>query len=76
MKQVSVTLATIIGGSSSGAGDDYRAEDSPVKKTVRRALPAIPARKATGKNVLSHKTGGKLRPEQVIPMGDGDFKDF
>ena len=77
MKQVSLTLASIIGGSSSGAGHDNRVEDhSLVKKSVRRALPAIHAGKATGKSVVSHKTGGKLRPEQVIPMDDGDFKDF
>jgi methyl-accepting chemotaxis protein len=77
MKQVSLALATIIGGSSSGAGQNSRAEDhSSVKKSLRKALPAIHAGKATGKSVVSHKTGGKTRPEQLIPMDDGDFKDF
>ena len=77
MKQVSLALATIIGGSSSGAGHDNRVEDhSSVKKSVRRALPAVHTGKATGKSVVSHKKVGKTRPEQLIPMDEGDFKDF
>jgi len=77
MKQVSVALATIIGGSAGGTGHDSRVKDhSPVKKSLRKALPAIHTGKAAGKSVMPHKTGGKTRPEQLIPMDDGDFKDF
>jgi hypothetical protein len=73
MKHISVALANIIGGSSSGAGN----EDFQVKKKVRGALAAVTAGKGTGRNVVPYKKGGKqLRPEQIIPMGEGEFKDF
>jgi hypothetical protein len=76
MKQISVALGNIIGGSSSGTGNDNRAEDFSVKKGVRGALAAVTGGKGTGRSVVPYKKGGKIRPEQIIPMEEGQFKDF
>ena len=76
MKQISVTLGNIIGGSSSGTGNDNRAEDFSAKKRVRGALAAVTGGKGTGRSVVPYKKGAKIRPEQIIPMEEGQFKDF
>jgi methyl-accepting chemotaxis protein len=77
MRHISLTLAGIIGGGSSGNGvGSHNRVDIPVKKGIRGALTAVSAGKGTGGNVASYKKGGKLRPEQLIPMDEGQFKDF
>ena len=73
MKQVSVALANIIGGSSSGIENS---QSFPMKKKVRAALSAVTGGKGTTRNAIPYKKSGKVNPEQIIPMDDGDFKDF
>jgi len=73
MKQVSVALANIIGGSSSGIESS---QSFPMKKKVRTALSAVTGGKGTTRNAIPYKKSGKVNPEQIIPMDDGDFKDF
>jgi methyl-accepting chemotaxis protein len=72
MKQVSYTLVNIIGGSSNSDGNSSRSHVQ-VKKGIRGALTAIKAKKGTAP---PDRQGKKVRPEQVIPMDDGQFKDF
>ncbi len=73
MKQVSVALANIIGGSSSGIESS---QSFPMKKKVRAALSAVTGGKGTTRSAITYKKSGKVNPEQIIPMDDGDFKDF
>ena len=75
MKQVSITLTNIIGGSSSGI-DNSRTGGFLMKKKVHAALTAVTGGKATSKNVISYKKSGKVNPEQKNPIDDGNFKDF
>jgi hypothetical protein len=43
---------------------------------VSRGAPALPA-KTSGKSVVARgKAARKPTPEEVIPMNDGQFKDF
>jgi len=73
MKQVSIALANIIGGSSSGIESS---QSFPMKKKVRAALSAVTGGKGTTRSAITYKKSGKVSPEQIIPMDDGDFKDF
>jgi len=73
MKQVSIALANIIGGSSSGIESS---QSFPMKKKVRAALSTVTGGKGTTRNAIPYKKSGKVNPEQIIPMDDGDFKDF
>jgi hypothetical protein len=75
MKHISSTLLNIIGGSANGVGNDTRV-DIKVKKGIRGALAAVTARKGIGKNVVPYKKAKGVRPDQVIPMDEGQFKDF
>jgi len=75
MKQVSYTLVSIIGGSSNGAGHGNRA-DIPAKRGVRGAFAAVTTKIGTGKEIAPYKKGKEIRPDQVIPMEEGQFKDF
>ncbi len=76
MKRISLTLVNIIGGSSNGAGNGNRA-DIHVKKGIRGALAAVTAMRGTGKDVVPYKNiGREIRPDQMIPMEEGQFRDF
>ncbi len=75
MKHISSELLNIIGGSANGAGNRNRA-DVQMKKGIGGALAAVITRKGIGKNVVPYKKGREVRPDQVIPMEEGQFKDF
>jgi methyl-accepting chemotaxis protein len=75
MKQISLTLVNIIGGSSNGSGNGNRS-DIQVKERISGAFAVLKAHKGTGKDVVAYNKGGGSRPEQVIPMEKGQFKDF
>ena len=75
MKQVSITLADIIGGSSSGI-DNSRPENFPMKKKVHAALSSVTGGKGTSRSVVPYKKSGKINAAHIIPMDDGEFKDF
>jgi methyl-accepting chemotaxis protein len=75
MKHISSTLAIIIGGSANGAGNGS-GENIPVKKGIRGVINAVTAKKGTGKGIVPYNKGRGIRPDQVIPMEEGQFKDF
>ena len=75
MKSISSVLVNIIGGSANGAGHGIRA-DVQAKKGISGILSAITGKRETGKVVVPHKKGREVHPNQVIPMEEGQFKDF
>jgi len=75
MKHISSTLAIIIGGSANGAGNGS-SENIPVKKGIRGVINAVTAKKGTGKGIVPYNKGRGSRSDQVIPMEEGQFKDF
>ncbi|MEN6320544.1 MAG: methyl-accepting chemotaxis protein [Syntrophaceae bacterium] len=75
MKNISVTLANIIGGSSNGFGKDVD-EHHQVRRGIHGALAAVKSIKKAGKEVIPYKKVKNADPDRVIPMGDEDFKNF
>jgi len=75
MKNISYTLVNIIGGSSNGAGSSVD-EAQQVKRGIHGALAAVTAMKKAGKEIIPYKKEKQLNHDRVIPMGDGDFKNF
>jgi methyl-accepting chemotaxis protein len=67
-------LSAVIGGNHSGVGHQTTSRYEPSNKGggVRLALPARSETKG-GKGFAKDKA---LRPEHVIPMNEGEFKDF
>ena len=47
-----------------------------MKKGIRGALAAVTARKGIGKKAVPYKKGKEVRPDRVIPLEEGEFKDF
>jgi hypothetical protein len=75
MKQVAITLVNIIGGDGHDGGRISQ-ENVPAKKSFARAIAAVTAGKSAGRDALSPRKGPGSRPEQLIPIGEGQFKDF
>jgi len=75
MKSISSVLVNIIGGSANGARYDNRA-DVQAKKGISGILSKVTGKRETGKGVVPHKKGREVHPNQVIPMEEGQFKDF
>jgi len=75
MKNISFTLVNIIGRSLKDTGNIAR-NDIKAKKGIRGVLAAVTAKKGTVKDVVRYTKGRKIRPDQVIPMKEGEFKDF
>jgi methyl-accepting chemotaxis protein len=75
MKNISVTLANIIGGSSNGFGKEVD-EHHQVRRGIHGALAAVKSIKKAGKEVVPYKKVRNADPDRVIPMGDEDFKNF
>ena len=75
MKHISSILLNIIGGSANGAGNGNRVA-VPMKKGIRGALAAVTTRKMIGKDAVPYKKGKEVRPDRVIPLEVGEFKDF
>jgi methyl-accepting chemotaxis protein len=79
MKEFVQHLAAIVVGTSNGNG-------SASTKALRSRLTALPGRKAlaaplrmAGAKALTtqdERRGKEVRPEQVIPLDEGDFKEF
>ncbi|HOI75193.1 MAG TPA: methyl-accepting chemotaxis protein [Syntrophales bacterium] len=68
MKQVSMELLTVIGGSSSDGRAEIQLSQGPARKL---RLPTLKRPPAAG------KTPGKgMKPKDIIPLDDGEFKDF
>jgi len=75
MKNISVTLAGIIGGNSNGFGKDVD-EHHQVTRGIHGALAAVKAIKKSGKEMIPYTKVKNADPDRVIPMGDSDFKNF
>ena len=68
---------SVIVGNANGAGD--RGNGGGVSRTLAAARkePALPERTTGRQLAIRGRAPGKvIHPEQVIPMNDGDFKDF
>ena len=84
MKEFVEALVTIIGGHANGhdsvslgqkrVKNTGKANLLPIKTGLQKALPR-PDRKGNGKGLLSGKTR-EINPEQIIPLEEGDFKEF
>ena len=78
MKSMVGELIALVGGTTNKEGVDEKASLSQTTKVqrhaVHHALPA-PAKKAKGKEVAVHKAK-EVKPDQVIPMDETEFKDF
>ncbi|HVO65368.1 MAG TPA: methyl-accepting chemotaxis protein, partial [Syntrophales bacterium] len=75
MKRISFELVNIIGGSVGDDGHVART-DKKTKKGIREALAVMADRKGTGKDVAAFRKDKAVHPDQVIPMKEGQFKDF
>ena len=74
MKEISLALVKIIGGSSNGVGH-YDHADNSVKNGIRGALAAVTALKGTRTEVVPYARGTEIHPDRVIPISD-DFKSL
>jgi methyl-accepting chemotaxis protein len=75
MKSVSFTLVNIIGGSLNDTGNITKT-DIKAKKGIRGALAAVTTRKERNKDIMAPRKVREVNPNQVIPMHEGQFKDF
>ena len=81
MKGYVEDLVQVIGGSGNGNGNGHRSVAS-LTRPDRNSAPrhaALPVpKKSAGKGLVAHGQGKMkvMRPDQVIPLEDGDFKDF
>jgi methyl-accepting chemotaxis protein len=81
MKEFVQQLVAMVGGSANGNGNGATAT-----KSLRGHLTSGPGRKTLAAPLKKTKTmalttragrpGKEVRPEQVIPLDDGDFKEF
>ena len=74
-------LSALVGGSSKDIGSRQQTVNREHRIEAKRALPVstkkagVPAvRKTTKPAEISH--GAEVRPDQVIPLDEGDFKGF
>ena len=73
MKGFVDNLAALVGGNANGQGNGQVSVSHPKSKT--HMLPMAAKNKAgTGKMTVLHKK--EVKPNQVIPLDDGDFQDF
>ena len=75
MKGMVDELVVVVGGA--GKKDVGSAVSSSTKSVIHPTHHALaaPTKKAKGKEVVVHKAK-EVSPDQVIPLEDGDFKDF
>ena len=76
MKQVSIALANIIGGNSGGIDNSRTGGFSGAKESAHGFDRSHRQKRDQRRSVIPYKKSGKVNPEQVIPMDDGEFKDF
>ncbi len=74
MKSISYELVDIIGGSINDDGNIART-NVKAKKGIRGAIAAVTSRREKGKDIISLKSR-EVNPDKVIPMKEGQFKDF
>ena len=68
---------SVIVGNANGAGDRGNGGGFSRTLAAARKEPALPERTTGRQLAIRGRAPGKvIHPEQVIPMNDGDFKDF
>ena len=76
MKAMVDELVAMVGGSGNGGNTKRSSITKKSKSGIHQASPsAAPAKKAKSKAISVHQAR-ELSPEELIPMGDEDFKDF
>jgi methyl-accepting chemotaxis protein len=76
MKTMVGELVILVGGSDNGANQDHSSAMYIAKAKVHKTLEfAAPVKRTKSKAMVVHKAK-KASPEQIIPLDDGDFKDF
>jgi methyl-accepting chemotaxis protein len=75
MKNISFTLVNIIGGSLNDTGNITRT-DIKAKKGIRGVFAAVTSGKEKTKDVMAPRKVREVNPDKVIPMREGQFKDF
>jgi ABC-type transporter Mla subunit MlaD/DNA-binding ferritin-like protein len=76
MKGAVEELVAMVGGSKNGSRRNTQPRVTGPKTATGRVLAAPATRiKAEGTQLSVHQAG-EINPEQVIPLDDGDFKDF
>ena len=70
-------LVAVVGGSGNATTSRVTGGELPLTRTAAHKALALPAKKAGRQDIVSGKISKKVtHPEQVIPMNDGEFKDF
>ncbi len=76
MKVMVGELVVMVGGGGNGANQEHFSAMPPAQAKIHQAPGvAAPAKTAKSKAMVVHKAQ-EVTPEQVIPLGDEDFKDF
>ena len=78
MKGFVGNLVTLVGGSSNGEKGNLNSAKSQKRVPARKRakiVPHIPKAGTAVKKIVAHKAK-EVSPQQVIPLDDGDFKDF
>ncbi|MBF0496457.1 MAG: methyl-accepting chemotaxis protein [Deltaproteobacteria bacterium] len=74
MKSYVMELMTLVGGKAHSREVKKSREESTT--SVRVPMPAHRLEKTKEVRLIKGNGGREVRPERVIPMDDGDFKDF
>jgi len=77
-KAVVGDLVKVVGGNSKGVGSGENGGGLPRIKTVAHKALTLPRKKAAGRQLTARGQGSMkvARPEQIIPLDDGECKDF
>ncbi|HQN77624.1 MAG TPA: methyl-accepting chemotaxis protein [Syntrophales bacterium] len=75
MKSISLELALIVGGGSSNGRGAARSNPETGIRPKRKALALI-GKKGNGREVALYGKGREVKPDEIIPMEEGEFKDF
>jgi len=73
MKGFVEELVAVVGSKNGSVDGKRRPFDKPTEGV--REIPSRPTRKSVSKKVAVDQTS-EIRPDQVIPFDEGDFKDF
>ncbi|MFW5635262.1 MAG: methyl-accepting chemotaxis protein [Thermodesulfobacteriota bacterium] len=80
MQGVVNQLLLILGKNRNGRGKRKQIETGPGSSSQEKGKPNIPdthrIKKKTGNSVPAHHSGLEKRPDEVIPFGEDEFKDF
>ena len=74
LSQISAILVKIVGEDSNSGG--MVRTDGQLKNRFQKVLPPAGAVKTMGKAVIARRNTKEVRPEQLIPLEDGEFKEF